>query len=518
MSLTFENFLTRRGLDQSAGADDVSTPSLGWSEMAERWLLPWYLRQGTRGMQAAGQKWLPQEPAEKQDQWSIRLRRSVLHPAYDDTVRRLTAKPMARQVTTEGELPVELEPMLYDVDGHGHDLSQFAARFLDAGIDRGMVHMLVDFPSVGGTLDLATERRLGVRPRFTMIPAEALFAWRQAEDVNGRPYLAEIRYHEQVTEPAGEWGEQSVDLVHVYQFVTEAQVEAARVAGAEPPLASKTTYRLQGGDHKWARVDERVISYVGVPLLTFYTDQESGFMRCAPPLEGLADLNLAHYQVSSDHRNILNIVGVAVLFRSGVTAEEREAGLVISPRVSLASVNPDAKMGWVEHSGKGIESIERYIRALEERMEVLGLTPMVEQSSAMTATKANIDESKSMTIVQSWVRDLETVLRQGFEIAAKWMRLVISDEFAVRVYNDFGLSPRTASDVEALIKARMAGEISRETFLAELRRRSVLSEDLDIEDEMERVDQEGPKLGTLTALPPGAEPDEEEIDEEDDAA
>ena len=53
---------------------------------------------------------------------------------------------------------------------------------------------------------------------------------------------------------------------------------------------------------------------------------------------------------------------------------------------------------------------------------------------------------------------------------------------------------RDAADLQTLIAAVNAGHITRETFLKELKRRGVLSDDIVPEDEVARLETEAPAL------------------------
>jgi len=74
------------------------------------------------------------------------------------------------------------------------------------------------------------------------------------------------------------------------------------------------------------------------------------------------------------------------------------------------------------------------------------------------------------------------------------MNETLPDDFKADIYNDFGVSIRATADIEALLKMRQAGEIDRETFLREVKRRAVLSESVDVDDVIAKVEAEGPNF------------------------
>jgi len=52
----------------------------------------------------------------------------------------------------------------------------------------------------------------------------------------------------------------------------------------------------------------------------------------------------------------------------------------------------------------------------------------------------------------------------------------------------------TPQEMQGLLMAVNTGKLSRETFLEEMKRRGMLREDLDTEEEMDRIDADGPDL------------------------
>jgi len=213
----------------------------------------------------------------------------------------------------------------------------------------------------------------------------------------------------------------------------------------------------------------------------------------------LAWLNLAHWQSMSDQRNILRFARVGLLFAAGFSDEELEEGLTIGPNQLIRSTNESAKVTYVEHKGNAIATGQQDLDKLEERMKVLGLQPIMQRSGNQTATGRVLDESRTHTSIQAWIRSLENTLRQAFEYATRWSKQELPEDFSIDINNDFGLSERATDDVRSLIEMRKAAQISSETFLREVKRRGLLAEVVDIPTELAAIEQEGPPLALLSA-------------------
>ena len=139
----------------------VGEPIPAYEAMAEHWELIDDLIGGTLAMQMAGEKWLPKEPAEELARYTVRLNRSVLFGAYRDTVKDLASKPFAKPVTLQGNMPEKLADIAANVDGEGANITQFARQLLTTAINRGLTHVLVDYPNTANPED-GTPRKISL--------------------------------------------------------------------------------------------------------------------------------------------------------------------------------------------------------------------------------------------------------------------------------------------------------------------------------------------------------------------
>jgi predicted HTH domain antitoxin len=70
---------------------------------------------------------------------------------------------------------------------------------------------------------------------------------------------------------------------------------------------------------------------------------------------------------------------------------------------------------------------------------------------------------------------------RAFEIMSDWMNRSTKEwTNTIKLSTDFGPEEFEQGDVQLLLDARLAGDISREQFMHELMRRGVLADDFDI--------------------------------------
>lgn len=486
-------------------SDDPSSTSSAYDEMAERWALPLDLFGGTQAMRAAATRWLPQEPAETDAAYAVRLRRSFLFNGYRDTVRRLISYPFSRPVALGDDTPEAVAALAEDVDLQGTDLTQFARAMLLDGAILGLTHVLVDYPPAdptGQPRSIADEARDGLRPFFVHVCPINVIGWR-SERIGGVETLTHLRIREAAVERDGEFGDVVVPRIRVFDLLPVVDSHLGdtevshQVLWSLWKLAPKSASTQEHGG--WYFADSGVLTGVDrIPLVTCYANA-TGFMQGTPPLEDLAWVNLAHYQSGSDQRNILRFARAGILFGAGFT--EQDLGvtkrLEIGANRMLLSENPAAQLRWVEHTGAAIGAGRQDLVDLKDEMATLGLQPLVNKPGGITATQAAIDTARATCDLRAWARSLESTISQAFAVAAQWMGVHLDSPVVVTIDDDWGLSVGTAEDVRQLIELRRSRAISRDTLWAELRRRGVLDDEFDIEDEASRLQAEEPPMGAF---------------------
>ena len=464
--------------------DDVRKPSSAYDAMLQRWELPRDLLGGTEVMreQSARGKWMVKEPKETKPAYQARVSRSILFNGFGDTVESLSDRPFARELTVDGGLSPQLAAIQDNADQAGQTLHQMAAVSFQDAVAFGKTHYLIDLPKLTGSENRAQVS--GVSPSIVHVPALDLIGWQSLSIPGQGEVLTQIRILEKRTEPDGEFGDREVEYVRVFDAPADGQAGRWRI------------YR-QSAKGEFEPHDEGTHGYPGVPLVTFYT-RRTGFMRARSPLEDLAWVNLRHWQSFSDQSNILRFARVAQMAVSGYTEKDNDEhpieGMGWNQLILLEDT--DAKAYMVEHSGEAITAGEEDLRRLEERMEILGMQPLIERVSDSTATGVRAQQGKTMTRIQKWIRDCEIALTNAYAVAARLVGQELPEDFKLDIFSDFS-APGRSEDADSLLKARMSGDLSREQFLREWKRRDILESDMDVEEEMGRIEEEGPSPGLL---------------------
>jgi hypothetical protein len=483
----------------------VDANSAAYDDMHAKWGKIDDLLGGTQAMRDAGETWLPKMELEGQTQYERRLADSFLFNAYADTARKVTAKPFTKPIVVENndKLPEQLQLIMDDADRAGSNLTQLAKDLFWIGFHRGFFHILVDYPQTatedGEKRTKDEEQRSGQRPVLIPLWPDDVFAWQTRKGDNGETVLSQVRIYETATEPGGDadpFGEVAVERVRV---LTED---------------SWQLWEKRGNDKEFVMASEGTHTLGRVPLITGYFEQ-TDFMEADPPMEDLAWLNIEHWQSSSDQRNILRFARTGVWWQKGVS-EEEAAALAIGPSAHAWSTNEGADMKVVEHSGASIGAGAEDLTKLEERMQLMGLRPFIQQARNATATSETINEARGETEIQAWIRAVEQALMAAYRMAGDWIKQEIPDDFKVDIATQFALSLRAVQDANVIIEARKLKDIDQRTAIIELKRRRILGEDVDVDEVIAATEAEGPS--PAAGGPPfgGAGDDEDEDGDEAD--
>lgn len=453
----------------------VATQSGAWREMSPRWTKIETLLSGTCAMRAAGKKFLPQHENEKDETYQERLERAVLYNMTQDTLDSLVGRPFSDPVEIGDDVPEPVAVILDDVDLQGNKIGVFARKWFREGLAKGLAHVLVDMPArpVSEDRTAADDIKDALRPYWVFIKPEQIIS---ATSVvrEGREILTQIRITENATVIEGQWGERIVKRIRVFDCDPDEDVVSYRVFTLDEDL------------HEWVETTPATaIDAERIPLVTFYADR-TGLMTAKPPLEDLADLNVAHWQSDADQRSVLTVARFPLLAVSGV--DDGGGKVLIGPKRVLSTPTEQGKWYYVEHGGAAIAAGRQDLLDLEEKMATKGSEFLRKKPGSITATARALDSAEATSPLEDAVTRFNDAIAQAMTITGRWMNL--DDAGTVSVVTDLGPETVEASDFDALKTARAGRDISRETYLSELVRRGTLAEGFDSAKDLESLKSE----------------------------
>lgn len=463
----------------------VNDPNDEIKALQDLWAILEPLDGGTPAMRKTKTRLLPQWPAEENAAYSARLATATLFPAWKRTVSVMAGKPFSKALTLN-DADARMEGLAENIDLQGNSLHVFAADGFRESLGYGLGGILVDYPraSSGGRRTVAQVEAAGERPYWVRYRHNQILGWK-TESRNGAVILKQLRLLESFEEDDGDY-----HVKHV------AQVRVLYPGRWEVWRQTQDS----NGKAAWVLADSGTNSLPEIPFVPTY-GQRVAFMVGEPPLLDLAYLNVKHWQSQSDQDTILHAARVPILTVAGV--ESIELAIGGSTAINLG-INPDAKMEWVEHTGAAIEAGAKSLADLEQQMIQSGAELLVKKPGDRSATESANDAEGNKSDLQRMAENYEDALDQALMFTAAYARL--AKPGSVKLYDGYGEA--TLGDASAtLIKDLwQSGLISRETAVAEFKRRGELAPEVDALVEKAKVDEEGPPLGMMGQADPNADP------------
>ena len=460
--------------------NDPSNPSLFHEIMDERWKIICDVAGGTEAMRKAGERLLPRHHMEPVQAYRERLDRAVFFNMFSLTVDYLVGRPFLEPVRLPENISDSMAKIAHDIDIQGNDLNQYCQIWFKTALQKGHSHTLIETPSNDGSLTLADQRDMNLRPYWVHIEPDRLIA-AEAVRINGVETLTHIRFYESGVERDG-YAEKVVEYIK--------QLEVIDPIGTGNPdfyRVELTRWRKMSKSDKWEEIERRITGLESISLVTFYTDRE-GFMISKPPLLDLAYLNISHWQSESDQLATLTVSRFPMLAASGVTESAEDQRIVVGPHAMLTMDDPQGRFYYVEHQGAALAAGESHAAKLEAHMALYGAQLLKARPDRETATSRSLDESASMAPLQRMALSFVDAVNTALVATAK----LAGEEYtgSIQLKTDFALSENEVTNLQTLVTIRKDREISRLASLKELKRRKVLHDDYDPDEDLKQIQKE----------------------------
>jgi hypothetical protein len=479
----------------------VATPSLSYQRMRAWWDVIEAIRGGTSKMRELGEAYLPKEPGEGNDAYHRRLSRVVLAPWYTRLVRGLVGMVLRKPIKVDSDKLRQKEQELLtehleDVNLQGDNLQTFAKDVFESAIDYNYSGILVEYPDTSGLETQADEAAMGVRPYWVLYAATDILGLRW-QQIGAQRVLTQVRLKQTVTEETGEFGEEEIEQVLVYDRVNDEEI------GYRVRWRIFRETEEKGKKKVWILHNEGLLSLPEIPFALCYTDKKCR-LELQPPMLEVAHLNVRHYQLSADLDHALHIASVPRMFIFGASPEE--IGAMDSIDEAVCIPRAEARVEWSSAKLDSFAPLQSRITEVEGQMSALGLSTLVSQKNVGESAEAKrLDRTQGDSIMAVIAQSLQNALNQALYFHLQYLN--IQEKASCSVSRDFDLSQMDAQMIGALYQVRQGGDLSQETFLGLLKQGEIgLPDDWTVEDEIERL-KAAFEAQTKTQLP--AKPEDE---------
>lgn len=459
---------------------DVSTPSAAWMTMLPKWNLISTVLAGTESMRAAGKTYLPSHPYESEEAYNERNSRATLKNYTLRTLDNLTSKAFRDSPKPNDDVPQEILDLMDDIDAEGSAMTVFARAWFRLAVERSFAFVLVDYSTTAPTeaagavanRTLEDDRKEGVRPFWRLIDPLDVIHLRVAK-IDGKVRFSEVRIRE--------WEVEADGFVDKY-------LERIRVLTPGAFELWEKRVSRKGAKPKWVKIDSGTMDLPYIPLVSFYTSR-TGLGEGKPPLEDLAYLNVEHFQSSADQRSILTVARFPILAVSGVSnTDPNSKPVVIGPKQWLSVADPQGRIYYVEHAGNAIAAGRTDLEDIEDQMASYGSEFLRKRPGASSATGRALDSAEAISPLMAWGMDFKDALEVALQFTADWLKVEDGGTVAYEIKADITVGE--SKELDVLDKARARKDLSRKTFLSELKRRDILSTEFDEEKDAKEIDEE----------------------------
>ena len=426
-------------------------------------------------------KYLPQEEGEPDSCYEGRLKRSTYTAAFRDSIRAFAGVLSQYQLK---ELPKTLEDNEGNVDLLGSSLSKFLNTVDQLVIRDGGCAVMVDMPAMNQDPEAAPasaleEQEQGIRPYLIAVERHNLINWRTSMR-DGREIVeqAVIRMLQELPAQEGMFG---AELEPVYIHL-------------KPGYWCK--YRMERTASKWQmiKLEEGYTTLLEVPLV-WYGATGSKFATGEVPLIGLADLSIQHLQLRSDLAELIHKLSMPVPVRVGAPMDSagRPTPLTMGPN-SAVDLPLEGNFFFAEPSGGSLAQHQQEIQHVEQLMDRSSLTFMYGgEGGARTATEVMLSGAQVQAQIATMIENKQSAFDGILNLWSNYSAEDVHDDAGLEVSDNLIQRPLDPGETQALLGLFSANALSHQTLLEELQRGHVLSEYLDIEEELARVEDEKQK-------------------------
>ena len=405
---------------------------------------------GQRAIHKARTAYLAKLKDEDEDGYCARLGRSDFFNATWRTISGLVGMAFRKEPTAE--VPTAIEPFLDDIDLAGTSLNAMAKDLVEDVLEYGRIGIMVDHPERPANvtaLSKSAAEQLGLRPTLQVYGAESIINWRYGR-VNGSTVLTMVVLKE-------------CELIQVSEFEAKEEDRYRVLDLDETGVYRQRVFRIddKGNDELVSEVFP-MMNGKPMPFVPFYIIGANGIATETdePPLIDLVDANIAHYQLNSDYRHGLHFTGLPTPWVSGYAQDSTNpASFYIGSKSAWVFPDPQAKVGFLEFSGQGLNALKEAIAALEQRMAILGARMIADETSQVeTLGATQIKRQGENSVLSAIVIAVSAVIEKALGVMSEWAGG--SGPVVFKISREFMPVPMTAQDLTALVGAWQNGALS----------------------------------------------------------
>ncbi len=437
---------------------------------------------GEDALKAAGTAYLQKLKEQNDEDYQAYKDRPAFFNATSRTVNVLSALPFRKPVIVEDNSAI-IDALKSNIDGLGTSISGLCEQVLDEIMVAGAVGVLVDMPVIPDGLTQAEVKKY--QAKAILYKFEQLIDYRASVSETGQHQVCHVRLAEtiQQQDSQDEFKTQEVNQIRVLDFAEGA-------------------YRVrlyQEYNGKYELKDTLYPKRQGKPLdfIPFYlfTPSDIGKVN-KPPINDLVNINLGHYRLNADYYHGLHFSALPTAYIAGAHNDDNQTYYIGSTAAWVFS-DPQAKVGFLEFTGQGLNAIKEALDDLKSDMAAQGARILAgEKRAAETAETTAIKHNGENSLLASYVAAINKGMTKLLQWAASWKEDIDIEAIKVEVSTDFLPHTIDANTAKALLDMYLSGSISQDTFLENMQRGEIINRS--IEEEKELIEEANPLINSHT--------------------
>lgn len=461
----------------------VSKTHPEYDAMATKWQRCRDCVSGGDAVKAAGTRYLPRLADQTDTDYQAYKTRASFFNATWRTIQALTGMLFRRPPVVD--VPESVNALLKDVTMSGVSFITFAQQIAMETLTVGRVGILVDYPSQSTEgMTAAEAAKLNLRPVMQRYETESIINWKTAW-IGNKTVLTLVVLTEEAALEGNEFEHKTETRYRVLDLFNGAyRVRVFRIDDkGEDEQVGGDIFPVMSGKP----LDFIPFFFLGVDDTTPQLD--------LPPFLDLVDLNLDHYRMSADHKHGLHFTGLPTGVITGYRPENESEKLYVGAAHFLVLPDPQAKASFLEYTGQGLGAIVQELERTEQQMAILGARLLTaEKKATETAQTAQIHRAGESSVLSSIASTISRALTQALTLFSKWAG---SDtECTVELNQEFLPPEVTPQELAEWLKGWQMGApgFSDQGLFDLLQKREMVSSDVTLEDEQERIASKAPSL------------------------
>lgn len=447
----------------------VKTESVIYQELKGKWNKARIIFKGEDAVHEATTDLLPKLPQQTDDMYAAYVERARFLNAFKKTVSGLEGTVTRKEPIKDINSISEFEN---DIDTAGTTIDGYAKKLLHEMIKIGPCGSLVDYNRTESEeeLTIAEAEEANARPKLCFYISDNIINHRYGV-INGKKQLILVVLKETYNYKKNEFEIEEKEQYRVLRINDDGFYEQQ--------LYRQTDQGIEPFEAIIPEMDgER---FKSIPF-EFHGKWEE------PPLYDLVTNNIKHYQLKADHNHGLHYIGLPTAYRTGVDPNDNNLPTAIGAQAIWDIENENAKVGYLEFEGKGMDHVVDELETIKEDMAFLGASMLASDKMVNeSATKANFRKASETSSLADIVIDASASYTKVLQMFSMWLNN--SDDVSYEFNTDFDIEQLTADEIIKRVQSWQMGAFSKRSLYKQLKNGEVELEGETFEDEEELINK-----------------------------